>query len=143
MEINQCYEESIEGTEALPFSSMEPGGAKGADLITLEQYTLDVVRGNITTALKLIKSLIAQSGKDPKAKARYEQCLLYYGGDDHKNGAVGALDNILYVKELLKKGDYVGVAIAATAATTNVVDCVSGDNLMISAICYQNFLILL
>ncbi|KAK7255295.1 hypothetical protein RIF29_28702 [Crotalaria pallida] len=32
---------------------------------------------------------------------------------------------ILYAQELLKKGDYLGVGIAATFITTNVGDCVS------------------
>ncbi|KAK7290993.1 hypothetical protein RIF29_05820 [Crotalaria pallida] len=101
-------------------NSSRPGGAKGVDLITLEEDTLGFNRGIITTTLKIIESLIAQSGKDPKAKARYEQCLLKYGGNDGNKGALG---NILYAQELLKKGDYVGVAHAAYAATTNVGDC--------------------
>ncbi|KAK7290995.1 hypothetical protein RIF29_05822 [Crotalaria pallida] len=125
VDVNVICKQTTNPSFCLNILNSKPGGAKGEDLITLEQYTLDVVRGNITTALTLIKSLIAQSGKDPKTKASYEQCLLYYGGDDDNNGA---LDNILYAQELLKTGDYLGVGIAAAAAITNVADCSSEDN---------------
>ncbi|KAK7290996.1 hypothetical protein RIF29_05825 [Crotalaria pallida] len=100
----------------------KPGGAKGADLITLAQYTIDIVRGNLTNTISLIKTLIAQSGKDPKAKAHYEECLVHFGEEE------GALGDINQTQELLKKGDYVGVNSAASAVISDVEDCISGED---------------
>ncbi|KAK7393663.1 hypothetical protein VNO78_22224 [Psophocarpus tetragonolobus] len=90
-----------------------------ANLVGLTQYTIDIVRANVTNTIKLIDTLIAQS-TDPKSKKHYKLCLGNFGSE----GALGDLD---YTQELLKKGDYQGVNLAASSIVDNIEDCVSGD----------------
>ncbi|CAL0313691.1 unnamed protein product [Lupinus luteus] len=71
----------------------KPGGAKGVDLVTLSQYTINVARVKATKTVTLINSLIAKS-----------------------------------VQELLKKDDYFGVGTTASAITTDVDDCITGED---------------
>ncbi|OIW20163.1 hypothetical protein TanjilG_02965 [Lupinus angustifolius] len=100
----------------------KPGGAKGADLVTLAQYTINVARVKATNTVNLINILIAKSGSDPKAKEHYKICLTHFNKDE------GALNDIDYVQELLKKGDYFGVGTAASAVLTDVDDCLTGED---------------
>lgn len=90
-----------------------------ANLVSLTQYTIDTTRTNVTNTIKLINSLIAQSVNDPKAKNHYKSCLEHFKG---------ALYNVDYTQELLKKGDYQGVNVAASSIQTNVDDCISGES---------------
>ncbi|KAK7290998.1 hypothetical protein RIF29_05827 [Crotalaria pallida] len=100
----------------------KPGGAKGADLITLAQYTIDIVRGNLTNTISLIKTLIAKSGKDPTAKAHYEECLVHFSEEE------GALGDINHTHELLMEGDYFGVKTSASAVIADMEYCISGED---------------
>ncbi|KAE9597415.1 hypothetical protein Lal_00029993 [Lupinus albus] len=100
----------------------KPGGVKGADLVSLAQYTINVARVNATNTVKLINVLIAKSGNDLKAKAHYKTCLTHFDKDE------GALGDIDYVQELLKKGDYIGVGTTASAIITDVDDCLTGED---------------
>ncbi|KAK7290997.1 hypothetical protein RIF29_05826 [Crotalaria pallida] len=122
VDVSTICKETENPSFCLNILNSKPGGAKGADLVTLAQYTIDVVRGNVTNSISLIKSLIEQSGKDPKAKAHYEECLVHFSEEE------GALGDINQTQELLKKGDYVGVNSAASAVTTDVQDCISGED---------------
>ncbi|XP_015971851.1 pectinesterase inhibitor 2-like [Arachis duranensis] len=97
------------------------GGAKGKDLVTLVQYTIGVVRAKITNTIHFIDSLIANSRNNPSLKHHYERCLDHFG----EEGALGSID---YSGELLKKGDYQGVDVAAGSVKTNIEDCVYGDS---------------
>ncbi|OIW03147.1 hypothetical protein TanjilG_11784 [Lupinus angustifolius] len=99
-----------------------PVGARGANLITLAQYTINVARVKATNTVKLINILIAKSGSDHKAKNHYKTCLTHFNKDE------GALNDIDYVEELLKKGDYFGVGTAASAVITDVDDCITGED---------------
>ncbi|RDX94716.1 hypothetical protein CR513_22869, partial [Mucuna pruriens] len=92
------------------------------DLVTLTQYTINVARVNITNTIKLIKLLISQSARDPKANNHYASCLVHFNYDE------GALGQVRYAEELLKKRDYQGVGVAATAILTYVEDCISGES---------------
>ncbi|KAK7391338.1 hypothetical protein VNO78_19753 [Psophocarpus tetragonolobus] len=90
-----------------------------ANLVDLTQYTIDIVRVNVTNTIKLINTLIAQS-TDPKAKNHYKSCLENFGSE----GALGDLD---YTQELFKKEDYQGVNLGASSVLDDIEDCVSGD----------------
>ncbi|KAE9615567.1 hypothetical protein Lal_00045278 [Lupinus albus] len=100
----------------------KPGGAKGADLVSLAQYTIKVARVKTIKTVNLINVLIAKSGSDPKEKTHYKTCLTHFNKDE------GALGDIDYVQELLKKGDYFGVGTAASAVITDVDDCITGED---------------
>ncbi|CAL0313693.1 unnamed protein product [Lupinus luteus] len=100
----------------------KPGGAKGVDLVTLAQYTINVARVKATKTVTLVNSLIVKSGGHPKAKSHYQTCLTHFNKDE------GALSDINYVQELLKKGDYFGVGTAASAVITNIDDCITGED---------------
>ncbi|KAK7290999.1 hypothetical protein RIF29_05829 [Crotalaria pallida] len=100
----------------------KPGGAKGADLVSLALYTVDVARGNITNTINLIKSLIAKSAHNPNAKNHYEMCLLHF---DYDEGALAIIDGI---KKILKSRDYNSLNIAASAVQTEVSNCIVGDS---------------
>ncbi|KAL2335353.1 hypothetical protein Fmac_016566 [Flemingia macrophylla] len=53
-----------------------PGGAAGADLHTLMQYTVDVIYGNVTDTIELINMLIANcNNQDVSAKYHFGLCL--------------------------------------------------------------------
>lgn len=92
-----------------------------ATLVDLTQYTINIAQANITETIKYINYLIAQSAKDPIAKSHYTSCLEHYGSE-------GALDDINYTRELLKKGDYQGVRVAVASVRSDVDDCISGDS---------------
>ncbi|KAE9597408.1 hypothetical protein Lal_00029866 [Lupinus albus] len=125
VEINDICKQTMKNPSfCLSILNSKPGGAKGADLVSLSQYIIDVARDNITNTVNLIKSLIIESGNDPKAKAHYETCLVHF--DDESESC--ALSDINYTQELLKKGDYGGVNIAASAVQTDVEDCISGES---------------
>ncbi|KAF1882933.1 hypothetical protein Lal_00003115 [Lupinus albus] len=100
----------------------KPGGAKGADLLSHANYTIEVVLGNITNTINLIKSLIAHSGNDPQAKSHYEECLVLFGGEN------GSLGEIMDTQKHLKDGDYYGVITAATSVIANIEYCISGED---------------
>ncbi|XP_019430492.1 PREDICTED: uncharacterized protein LOC109337868 [Lupinus angustifolius] len=96
-------------------------GAKGAYLITFSQYTINVARVKATNTVNLINIMIAKSGSDPKAKEHYKICLTHFNKDE------GAPNDIDYIEELLKKGDYFGVGTTASAIITDVDDCIIGE----------------
>ncbi|CAJ1972238.1 unnamed protein product [Sphenostylis stenocarpa] len=89
-----------------------------ANLDSLAQYTIDTARANITNTITLIKSLIA-SAHDTKAKGHYKSCLGHFKD---------AIDSAEYSQELLKKRDYLGVNVAASAILTDSEDCISGES---------------
>ncbi|XP_020225539.1 pectinesterase inhibitor 1 [Cajanus cajan] len=92
-----------------------------ANLVTLTQYTINIARANVTNTIILIKQLIAHSAKDPKGRSHYTSCLEHFGSE-------GALGDVEYTQELLKKRDYAGVNTAASAILTDVDDCISGES---------------
>nr|XP_027187170.1 pectinesterase inhibitor 1-like [Cicer arietinum] len=98
----------------------KPGGAT-QDLVSLTQYTINVVSTDIKNTINLIKKLSGQSS-DPKAKTHYKNCLSNFGADE------GALGEVSEAQQLLKSGDYNGVNLRASAIMTDVDDCISGDS---------------
>ncbi|XP_057423673.1 pectinesterase inhibitor 1-like [Lotus japonicus] len=94
----------------------------GKDLVSLGQYTIDVVRANATNTITLLKSLVAKSGRDPKANAHYKKCLEHFESDE------GVLGDIQDTQEALKSGDYLGVNVHASALLDEVDDCISGES---------------
>ncbi|MED6224559.1 hypothetical protein PIB30_085287 [Stylosanthes scabra] len=91
---------------------------QGADLVTLEGYTIGVTGAKVRDTINLIKGLIAKT-TDPGLSSHYKTCLAHF--DE-------ALDDINYARENLNKGDYLGVNVAASSADEDVDDCVSGDS---------------
>lgn len=98
----------------------KPGGASG-DLVSLTQYTIGVLRTDITNTINLIKKLSTQSS-DRKAKTHYKNCLSNFGESE------GALGEVFEAQQLLKSGDYSGVNLHASSIMTDVDDCISGDS---------------
>ncbi|KAE9599936.1 hypothetical protein Lal_00045446 [Lupinus albus] len=98
----------------------KPGGTKGADLISLAQYTIDVARVKANDTINLINMLIANSDSDSKGKNHYKACLTNFNKDE------GALKDIDYVQELLKNEDYFGISAAARAINIDIDDCITG-----------------
>ncbi|KOM33963.1 hypothetical protein LR48_Vigan02g011300 [Vigna angularis] len=90
-----------------------------ASLIDLTQYAINVARAKVTNTIKLIHDLIAHGNSN--AKSHYRICLVHFGSE-------GALRDIDYTKEMLQKGDYEGVNVAASAVSTDIEDCISGDS---------------
>lgn len=90
-----------------------------ASLVDLTQYTINTARARVTNSIKLINYLIAHGNSN--AKSHYKLCLKHFGSD-------GALGDIDYTQEMLKKGDYQGVNLAASAVSTDIEDCISGDS---------------
>ncbi|CAL0322699.1 unnamed protein product [Lupinus luteus] len=98
------------------------GGANGVDLVSLAQYTIGVARVKATNTVKLINTLIAKSGSDPRAKSHYSACLTHF---NNNKGALKHLDNIQHT---LKMRDYYGVFQATTVVIVDVEDCIIKDD---------------
>ncbi|QCE05116.1 hypothetical protein DEO72_LG9g116 [Vigna unguiculata] len=90
-----------------------------AGLVNVTQYTIDVARANVTNTIKLINDLIGHS--NGSSKSHYTECLDHFGSE-------GALGDIDYTQEMLQKGDYQGVNVAASAVSDDVEDCISGES---------------
>ncbi|CAL0323686.1 unnamed protein product [Lupinus luteus] len=120
--VNDICKKSQNPSFCLTILTSKPGGVAGADLVTLAQYTIDIVRGNLTNSVALIKTLISNSGNDATAKSHYQQCLMFFGDKE------GALVDIDYTQELLKKGDYFGVNTATSAVIVDVDNCINGED---------------
>ncbi|KAJ1397025.1 Pectinesterase inhibitor domain [Sesbania bispinosa] len=118
VEVNVICKQTRNPSFCSSLLNSKPGGA---DLVSLAQYTIDVVHSNVTNTITLIKSLIAQSANDSKASAHYKQCLEFFSSDE------GALSSVEDTEERLKAGDYDGVNLGAAAVSTYVDDCVSGE----------------
>ncbi|MED6148238.1 hypothetical protein PIB30_051224 [Stylosanthes scabra] len=97
----------------------KPGGADGADLNSLANYTIGVARSNVTNTIRLIKFLIRNS-TDSDAKDHYELCLTHFGDED-------ALKAVERAEKMLKAKDYKSVNIAAGDVATSEA-CVYGDS---------------
>ncbi|MED6189817.1 hypothetical protein PIB30_099745 [Stylosanthes scabra] len=66
----------------------KPGGAKGADIDFLAQYTIEVLRSNLTNTVNLLKSLTANSSDHTLVNVYYG-CL---GNLNVGDGALGEID---------------------------------------------------
>jgi len=108
-------------TQNPPFCVTLLSSNPNATIAELTQTTIDIARTNVSNAITLIKKLIDESEKNPKAKGHYKACLDHFGED-------GALGDVDYTQELLKKGDFKGVNVAAASITDDVEDCISGES---------------
>ncbi|KAK7290992.1 hypothetical protein RIF29_05819 [Crotalaria pallida] len=122
VDVNVICKQALNSSFCLNVLNSKPGGAKGADLITLAQYTIDVVHSNLTNTINLIKTLIAQNRNDKKAEDYYENCLTVFAGK------MGTLPNIEKSQESLKKGDYQSVAFDATSCRIGITVCLDEMN---------------
>jgi pectinesterase inhibitor-like protein len=95
---------------------------KGADLASLAQYTIDALRVKMTNTVKLINTLIAQSGKDVKALAHYQLCLKEFVND---GGALFVLGN---VERVLKEGNYHLMSVGANDIMQDIKNCIYDTN---------------
>ncbi|KAJ1397027.1 Pectinesterase inhibitor domain [Sesbania bispinosa] len=120
VEVNVICKETQNPSFCSSLLNSRPCGT-GADLVSLAQYTIDVVRSNVTNSITLIKSLIAQSANDSKASAHYKLCLEFFSSD------ACALGSVEDTEKRLKEGDYQGVNLGASAVWTSVDSCISGD----------------
>ncbi|XP_027357187.1 pectinesterase inhibitor 1-like [Abrus precatorius] len=91
-----------------------------ATFYELIEHTIDGERLSITNTIKLINALISQSAKNPTAQKHYKVCLEHLSKD--------ALSDLERSQELLKKGDYQNVGVAALAIVLDVEDCRVGGS---------------
>nr|KYP56013.1 Pectinesterase inhibitor 1 [Cajanus cajan] len=91
-----------------------------ANFVTLAQYTINVAHDKVIDTINLINSLI-KSADNSETKDHYTLCLVHFSFE-------GALGQVLYTQEMLKKGDYEGVNVGASGILTNVDDCILGDS---------------
>ncbi|KAI5388965.1 hypothetical protein KIW84_074571 [Lathyrus oleraceus] len=94
----------------------KPGGV-GQDLVSLAQYTLDVVRSNTTNTIILIQRLIAQTGRDVEAQIPYKKCLTYFKDIIH---------TIHYFGDMLKIREYDEMFHSADRITSYIDYCLNG-----------------
>lgn len=92
------------------------------DLVSLAEYTLNVVRANVTNTLKLINKLIAQSGSNEVARYHYQVCLTNFGE------RIGALSTIAYIQQLLKEKYYQFAYDSAADIEGDVNNCLTGES---------------
>ncbi|XP_045791992.1 pectinesterase inhibitor 2-like [Trifolium pratense] len=100
------------------FCSTLLNSKKGADLVSLAQYTIGVLRVNMTNTVKLINTLIAQSGNDVKALTHYKMCLKEFVND---GGALFVLGN---VERVLKEGNYHLMSVGANDIMQDIRNCI-------------------
>ncbi|XP_004516518.2 uncharacterized protein [Cicer arietinum] len=94
---------------------------QGADLLILAQYTIDVLYTEVNNTVKLIKTLIYQYDKDPKAKSHYKECFNLFG---EPNGAAGDIEEI---ENRMKDGDYGGMSRKVLSITIDYESCIEGE----------------
>ncbi|XP_058776342.1 pectinesterase inhibitor 2-like [Vicia villosa] len=90
----------------------------GADLVTLAQYTIDVVRADITNTVKLINTLIASS-RSANALNHYKLCLKVFVNN---GGALFVLENI---QRVLMEGNYQLMNVGANDIITDINNCIN------------------
>ncbi|XP_058773324.1 pectinesterase inhibitor 2-like [Vicia villosa] len=98
----------------------KPGGV-GGDLGSLAEYTIDVIRTDVSNTLNIITKLIEKSDSDPMKQKQYKNCLSLFGMEE---GALGEVEEAL---QMLKKSDYNGMNMHMTVVMTNVNECL-GDS---------------
>ncbi|XP_057720318.1 uncharacterized protein LOC130934802 [Arachis stenosperma] len=94
----------------------KPGGAEGSDLDSLAQFTIEVLRSNITNTTTFLKSLIARGG-DPDLLDVYDGCL------DNLSGDRGALNEIDRMQQSLKARSYKAVTTGLNKVDQDNADC--------------------
>ncbi|KAL5080627.1 hypothetical protein RYX36_009048 [Vicia faba] len=117
VEVNDICKESFQESFCSKLLKSRPGGAKGVDLVNLAQYTIDVVRANLTNTLTLLHKLIPESST-VKAKKHYDTCLLDLGpvgtsASVHLNDADSSF----------KRGDYKNMAASTALLVQNILHC--------------------
>ncbi|XP_015972042.1 pectinesterase inhibitor 1-like [Arachis duranensis] len=120
VEVNKICNITINPSLCSKILNSKPGDTNHADLITLANYTIGVVRSNVTNTISLIKFLIKNS-TNSDAKDHYQSCLTHFDEE-------GALHEVEYAEKMLKAKDYQGVNVAASGVKTAVDGCVFGDS---------------
>ncbi|XLR28618.1 hypothetical protein S83_056518 [Arachis hypogaea] len=103
-----------------------PGGAKGANVDSLAQYTLEVLQSNLTNTVNLLKSLIANSSTSPDLLDVYHMCLNNL--DDIGGRGQGALAEIERIKNGLKEHVYSLFISGLTDTLIYLQNCMSVDH---------------
>lgn len=122
VEVNVICQKAKNPSFCSTLLNSKPGGTNGADLVSLAQYTIDVLRVKLTNTVKLINTLISRSGKDVKALTHYKNCLKYYFAD---GGAIFVLGNI---QRVLKEGNYNLMSVGANDIIHDISDCINDPN---------------
>ena len=90
-----------------------------ADLVTLAQFAVDVIRANVSNTVNLINSLILKTkDKDAEANQHYYICLNHFGVE-------GALSHVDHIEDLLKKKDY---TFLNSTASGDIFNCILGES---------------
>jgi hypothetical protein len=97
----------------------KPGASR--DLVSLTQYTIDVLRANATNTVNLLNGLIEQSRGNFNLTYHYNVCLLHF---DNKQGALRIVE---IVEELFKMGNYLAMITEIDSIDFNAWECLSGD----------------
>ncbi|XP_061360006.1 pectinesterase inhibitor-like [Gastrolobium bilobum] len=117
VEVNVICNKTENPSFCLSLLNSKPGGAVGEDLVNLTQYTIDVVRVNVTNTIKYINWLIKKSTSDPKAREHYQKCLSQF------NYALAAAE---YTQQMLNSRNYLYVDVAASDVMTDADLCALG-----------------
>ncbi|KAL5077898.1 hypothetical protein RYX36_016882 [Vicia faba] len=95
------------------------GGNK--DLVSLTEYSIDVLRGNVSNTVNLINKLIEQNGGNFNLTYHYNMCLFHF---DITKGALGSVE---YAEELFKMRNYLAMIPTMESIVFNAWECLSGD----------------
>ncbi|KAI5660673.1 hypothetical protein M9H77_19996 [Catharanthus roseus] len=87
--------------------------SRGASLRVLAQISIDIASRSVNSGVSLVTSL-KNGAKDPKLKGAYSSCLENYQD---------SVDSLSKANLDLKKGDFLGVNLQASAADTDIDTC--------------------
>ncbi|CAK8533083.1 unnamed protein product [Lathyrus sativus] len=118
VEVNVICKETFKPSFCSKLLNSKPGGAKGADLVNLAQYTIDVLRVNLTNTVNLINKLISQGDGKAKARKHYDTCLLDLGPY-----GTSASVHLVDADFFLKRGEYRNMAASTALLMQNILHC--------------------
>ncbi|XP_020234257.1 pectinesterase inhibitor 1 [Cajanus cajan] len=98
----------------LNFLNSKPGGAHGANLDTLGQYTFNQTLGKVTNTITLIKQLIAKGSPDPLKVFHYKYCM---------GSFIRVKSDIEYVQSMFKSKDYRNIRLVVEDSLNSSLNC--------------------
>ncbi|CAK8540981.1 unnamed protein product [Lathyrus sativus] len=118
---NVDFDTICKGTEnpsfCLTLLNSKPGTNR--DLVSLAQYTMDVLLVNTTNTIKLVNMLLSKSRGDYEARYHYRTCLSHF---------VAISDTLKMTPFYMESGEYDNVLEHAVGVRIDVDNCISGDS---------------
>ncbi|CAL5185636.1 unnamed protein product [Lathyrus oleraceus] len=118
VEVNVICKEAFKPSFCSKLLNSKSGGAKGADLVNLAQYTIDVLSVNLTNTVNLINKLISEGGGKAKARKHYDTCLLDLGPY-----GTSASVHLIDADFSLKRREYREMAASTALLMQNILHC--------------------